>query len=140
MSIANTRQRGRPIRGCVRRRRIFAPARPFAPEFRAFADAGRKLTELQLSKAKTQLAFNESLTLAGIPPESFEYQLGNRSGLDWVIDQYQVTTDKRTSITSDPNLGDEPRYFIDLVGRVIAVSVETVRIVAALPENFTDAA
>ncbi len=53
-----------------------------------------------------------------------------------MIDQYQVTTDKRSGITSDPNRADEPRTIVDLVGRVIAVSVETVRIVAALPEGY----
>ena len=38
---------------------------------------------------------NESLTLAGIPPEAYEYRLGNRSALEWVADQYRVKTDAR---------------------------------------------
>ena len=59
--------------------------------------------------------------------------MGNRSALEWVIDQYQVTTDKRSGISSDPNREDDPEYIVRLVGRVIAVSVESVRIVAALP-------
>jgi predicted helicase len=46
---------------------------------------------------------NESLTLASIPPETFEYRLGKRTALEWVIDQYQVTEDKRSGIRSDPN-------------------------------------
>lgn len=91
-----------------------------------------------MSRNKTQLVVNDSLTLAGIPPQVFEYRLGNRSALDWVIDQYQVTTDKRSGITSDPNREDDPRYIVDLVGRVITVSLETVKIVAALPEKFAD--
>jgi len=45
---------------------------------------------------------NPSLTLSGIPPDTFEYRLGNRSALEWVIDQYQVTEDKRSGIRSDP--------------------------------------
>ena len=57
---------------------------------------------------------NPSLTLAGIPPEAFEYRLGNRSALEWVIDQYQVSTDKRSGITSDPNREDEPQYIVGL--------------------------
>jgi predicted helicase len=80
---------------------------------------------------------NDTLTLAGIPPETFQYRLGNRSALDWVIDQYQVTTDKRSGITSDPNRVDDERYIVDLVGRVVAVSVETVRIVSGLPERYS---
>lgn len=89
-------------------------------------------------KGKTQVAVNDSLTLAGIPAQVFDYRLGNRSALDWVIDQYQVTTDKRSGITSDPNRQDVPRYIVDLVGLVITVSLETVRIVQTLPEKYTD--
>jgi hypothetical protein len=65
--------------------------------------------------------------------ETFDYRLGNRSALEWVIDQYQVSTDKRSGITSDPNRPDDPEYIARLVGRVVTVSVETVRIVANLP-------
>ena len=54
-----------------------------------------------------------------------------------MIDQYQVSTDKRSGITSDPNRADEPRYIVDLVGRVVTVSVATVRIVEGLPAAFT---
>jgi predicted helicase len=93
------------------------PRIPFAPDFRAFKAAGKELARLhlgyeklepyplkwietpgvplsyrveakmRLSKDKTSLAVNLSLTLAGIPPETFQYRLGNRSALDWVIDQ-----------------------------------------------------
>jgi hypothetical protein len=45
---------------------------------------------------------NPSLTLAGIAPAVFDYRLGNRSALDWVIDQYRVTEDARSGIRSDP--------------------------------------
>ena len=75
---------------------------------------------------------NESLTLAGIPQECFQYRLGNRSALDWIIDQYQVSTDKRSGITSDPNRDDDPEYIIRLVGRVVTVSVETMKLVEEL--------
>ncbi len=90
---------------------------------------------MRLSKDKTQLKVNDSLTLAGVPPEVFQYRLGNRSALDWVIDQYRVKTDKRSGITSDPNRPDDPEYIVRLVGQVIHVSLETVRIVAGLPED-----
>ena len=71
--------------------------------------------KMRLSKDKTRLTVNPSLTLAGIPPQAFEYRLGNRSALDWVIDQYQVCTDKRSGITSDPNREDDPQYIVRLV-------------------------
>ena len=65
-----------------------------------------------------------------------EYRLGNRSALEWVIDQYQVKTGKRSGIASDPNRADDAEYIVNLVGRVIRVSLETVKIVKALPEDF----
>jgi very-short-patch-repair endonuclease len=140
------------------------PRIPFAPDFWAFADAGRKLADLhlnyetvepyelewvttppvsyhvekmRLNKDKTVLTVNPTLTLQGIPPEAYEYRLGNRSALEWVIDQYQVSEDKRSGIVSDPNgYSDDERYIVNLVERVVRVSVETVEIVrglAALP-------
>jgi predicted helicase len=92
--------------------------------------------KMKLSKDKTELVVNESLTLGKIPPEVFEHRLGNRSALDWVIDQYQVSTDKRSGITSDPNNPDDEEYIVRLVGQVVRVSVETVKIVNSLPEEF----
>ena len=73
----------------------------------------------------------EFLTLDGIPPETFEYRLGNRSALEWVIDQYQASTDKRSGITNDPNRPDDPEYIVRLLGQVITVSLETVKVVKA---------
>jgi predicted helicase len=60
-----------------------------------------RVTKMQLSKDKTQLKVNESLTLTGIPAECFEYHLGNRSALDWVID-HQVTTSAAASPATEP--------------------------------------
>jgi predicted helicase len=94
--------------------------------------------KMRLSKDKTQLKVNESLTLAKIPPEVFEYRLGNRSALDWVIDQYQISTDKRSGITSDPNNPDDEEYIVRLVGQVVRVSIETVKIVNSLPAEYCD--
>ena len=142
------------------------PRIPFAPDFKAFAAAGKKLADLhlnyettspfklkfietdgvplsyrvekmKLSKDKTELKVNDSLMLAGIPPAVFEYRLGNRSALEWVIDQYRVTEDERSGIKSDPNREDDPEYIVNLVGRVVKVSLETVKIVKGLPEEYT---
>jgi predicted helicase len=93
---------------------------------------------MRLSKDKTTLTVNPSLTLVGIPPETFSYRLGNRSALEWVIDQYQVSEDKRSGIRSDPNRPGDPEYIVRLVGQVVRVSVETVRLVAGLPERYAD--
>ena len=136
----------------------------YTPDFWAFAKAGGQLGEIhigyeempeyplrfienrevsidwrvekmKLSKDKTQLVYNNFLTLEGIPAKAFDYRLGNRSALEWVIDQYRVKTDKRSGIVNDPNCADAPRrYIVKLIGKVIAVSLETVEIVEDLPE------
>lgn len=91
-----------------------------------------RVEKMRLSKDRTQIVVNPSLTLGSIPPEAFAYRLGNRSALEWVIDQYQVSIDKRSGIRTDPNREDDPEYIVRLVGRVTTVSVETVRLVAQL--------
>jgi predicted helicase len=91
-----------------------------------------RVEKMKLSKDRTALVVNDTLTLADIPPEVFAYRLGNRSALEWVIDQYQVSTDKRSGLTSDPNRDDEPKAIVRLVEKVVRVSVETVAIVAGL--------
>ena len=88
---------------------------------------------MSLSKDKRQLKYNDFLTLDGIPVEVYDYKLGNRSALEWVIDQYRVKVDRRSRIVNDPNCETEPQYIVDLVGRVISVSLRTVEIVNDLP-------
>ena len=88
-------------------------------------------------KVYSALKYNDSLTLRGIPERAFAYRLGNRSALDWIVDQYRVKTDKRSGITHDPNgYSEDPLYILKLIERVITVSLRTVDIVdklAALP-------
>ena len=92
-----------------------------------------RVEKMRLGKDKTSLSYNDFLTLRGIPPETYEYRLGNRSALEWVIDQYQVSTDKRSGIVNDPNRADDPEYIVRLIGQVITLSLETMKIVKALP-------
>ena len=70
-----------------------------------------------------------ALVQSGHPSEAFNYRVGSRSALEWVIDQYQVKGE------SDPNREDDPSYIVRLVGQVVRVSIETASIVKALP-NF----
>ncbi len=141
------------------------PRIPFAPDFRAFAEAGNKLADLHLNyetvepyrlewvtndkpiswrvekmrliSEKTALQMNDTLTLSGIPPEAFDYRLGNRSALEWIIAQYQASTDKPSGIISDPNRLDDPEYIVHLIERIVRVSMETVAIVRSLPALIT---
>jgi predicted helicase len=92
-----------------------------------------RVTKMKLSKDKTTLIYNQFLTLSGIPKETYDYRFGNRSALEWVIDQYQVLTDKRSGITNDPNRDGDREYILRLIGQVITVSLETVKLVRSLP-------
>ena len=91
------------------------------------------MEKMRLSKDKTTLVYNKALTLENIPPEVDQYRLGHRSALEWVVDQYRVKTDKASGIVNDPNRPDDPAYIIELIGRVVTVSLETQRIVKGLP-------
>ena len=139
------------------------PHIPFAEDFWGFAKAGARLADLHVnyesqpeydklnpietpgmqvhlsvdrmrfSKDKTRLKYNDFLTLEGVPLEVFAYRLGNRSALEWVVDQYRVKIDKRSGIANDPNRAEDPEYILRLIGQVITVSLETVDIVEGLP-------
>ncbi|RKU33462.1 DNA helicase [Candidatus Poribacteria bacterium] len=93
-----------------------------------------RVEKMKFSKDKTQLKYNDFLTLEGIPAEAFDYRLGNRSALEWVVDQYRVKVDKRSGIVNDPNSEAEPRYIVDLIARVITLSLKTVDVVGGLSE------
>ena len=92
-----------------------------------------RVEKMRFSKDKTQIVYNDFLTLDGIPPQTLAYRLGNRSALEWIIDQYRVKEDKRSGIVNDPNREDDPQYIVKLIQKVIKVSLETVEIVAGLP-------
>ncbi len=91
-----------------------------------------QVQKMKLNREKTAVIVNPSLTITGIPPSTFAYQLGSRSALEWVIDQHQVKTDKRSGIINDPNRADNREYLARLVGRVVTVSVETMALVERL--------
>ncbi|MEV8267375.1 type ISP restriction/modification enzyme [Microbacterium sp. NPDC076911] len=152
------------------------PMVPGRDRFEAFADAGRKLSELHIGyegvepypltevstkftpsdpfekfevkkmryggKAgawdKTRIVYNSHIDIEGIPEDAQRYMLGSRSALDWIVERYQVKTDKASGIVNDPNdwsrEHDQPRYIIDLIGRIVTVSIETMKIVDALPD------
>jgi predicted helicase len=83
---------------------------------------------------KTTLVYNSQISLNGIPLETYDYIVNGKPALEWIIERYAITTDKDSGITNNPNhWSDNPRYIIDLVKRIVRVSVETVRIVKNLP-------
>ena len=88
-------------------------------------------------KDRTRIKYNGHLTLKGIPEEAHEYQVNGKSALGWVVDRYQVKTNTKSLITNDPNdycrAVNDPRYIVDLIKRLVTVSLETQKLVGTLP-------
>jgi predicted helicase/SOS-response transcriptional repressor LexA len=86
---------------------------------------------------KTRIIYNSHITISKIPLEAYQYVVNGKPAIEWVMERYQVTRDKDSGIVNDPNdwcrESKQPRYIIDLVSRVVRVSVETMKIVNGLP-------
>ena len=90
-----------------------------------------------LTKDRSTIIYNNHITLRGVPEEAYRCMLGSRSAIEWIMDRYQVKVDKDSQIRNDPNdwsreVGD-PRYILDLLARIVTVSLETMTIVDTLP-------
>jgi len=89
-------------------------------------------------KDLTTLHYNGKITVTGIPLEAYEYVVNGKPALDWVVERQCVKTDKDSGIVNDANdwaleTMHNPRYPLELFLRVITVSLETLKIVNALP-------
>lgn len=138
-----------------------------AADFKAFSEAGRALATLHLnyehqpapagvvvdsrtndctvtkmkfkSKGdKSTIIYNGGITISNIPAEAYEYVVNGRSAIEWIMERYQVKTDKDSGITNDPNdwatEHNKPQYILDLLLSIITVSIETMKIVRRLPK------
>ncbi len=95
-------------------------------------------------KDRSTIHYNAAITVRGIPLDAYEYVVNGKSAIEWVMERQGVSTDKESGITKDANAFaketmKDPRYPLSLLLRVITVSLETNRIVAALP-RIDDAA
>lgn len=89
---------------------------------------GKKVPDL------TVLKVAENLIIEGIPLRAYDYVVNGKSAIGWLVDRYKVIIDKKSGIVNDPNgYSDDPRYIVDLVEKVIRVSMKTLDIVDNLP-------
>lgn len=136
--------------------------------FWAFSNAGRKLADLHLNyesvdpypdvnvtrddsgfytvdkmrfpkKGQTDtIIYNNRITVSNIPAKAYKYVVNGKSAIEWIMERYQVKTDKDSGITNNPNdwaaEHNKPRYILDLLLSIINVSVQTVDIVNSLPK------
>ena len=98
-----------------------------------------RVTKMRFPKKgiRHTIHYNDTCTLSEIPEEAYEYIVNGKSAIEWLMERYKVDTDKDSGIVNDPNdWCDEqgnPRYIIDLVKRIVRVSIETMAIVKSLP-------
>ncbi|MGB8337563.1 MAG: type ISP restriction/modification enzyme, partial [Burkholderiales bacterium] len=88
--------------------------------------------KLKADKENGLIILDEATTLSGVPAAAWDYKLGNRSGLEWVLDQYKESKPKDPTIREKFNtyrFADYKEHVIDLLARVCTVSVETQKIV-----------
>jgi predicted helicase len=113
-----------------------AESRTLIPE----SDASYKVQKMRFPKKGQQdtIIYNSKITISGIPETAYDYVVNGKSAIDWIMERYQVKTDKNSGIKNDPNdwaaETGNPRYILDLLLSVINVSVKTVEIVKGLPE------
>ena len=103
-----------------------------------------KVTKMRFAKKRDEngksvndlstIIFNSDITISNIPEKAYEYVVNGRSAIEWIIDQYQVKTDKKSGITDDPNdYSEDEKYIFNLLLRIINVSVQTVDLINNLP-------
>ena len=155
------------------------PRIPYAPDFSAFAEAGKALADLHLNyetcqqypdlkvepitpsllweekpehfllgtramrfadkEERTTLIINEHVCIAGIPEEAYRYVVNGRTPLEWFIDRYRIKQNRESGIVNDPNgwFGN-PRDLVTAIERIVHVSVESTKIIEALPSEVVD--
>lgn len=114
-------------------------------EITPFVNPNYKVTKMRFAKKRDEngklvndlstIIFNSDITISNIPEKAYEYVVNGRSAIEWIIDQYQVKTDKKSGITDDPNdYSDDEKYIFNLLLRIINVSVQTVDLINSLPK------
>jgi predicted helicase len=86
---------------------------------------------------RSKIIYNSHITLGGVPDTAYRYVLGARSAIEWIMDRYRIKKDNPSGIINDPNDWsrevEDPRYIIDLLARIVTVSLETLKVIDTLP-------
>lgn len=113
----------------------FALTRTDEPDTRARAAGQSPKPVLKSDAAAGSITLDSETTLRGVPPEAWAYKLGNRSAIDWVLDQHKEKKPKDPTVRAQFDtyrFADYKEKVADLLMRVTTVSVETVRITDAM--------
>ncbi|MTB54038.1 DEAD/DEAH box helicase [Streptococcus uberis] len=93
----------------------------------------------KLINDRSTIIFNNDITISNIPDKAYDYMVNGRSAIEWIMDQYQIKTDKKSGITDNPNeYSSDKKYIFNLLLSIINVSVQTVDLVNSLPKFEVD--
>lgn len=131
-----------PLDGVISK---ISPVNPEEPEALFSHYAVQKMSfskvrneEKKLVPDKSKIVYNANITIENIPDKAYEYVVNGKSAIEWIMERYQVTQDKKSFITNDPNDWSRehhnPTYIYNLLMSIINVSVQTVDIVNSLPK------
>ena len=109
----------------------------FAKKENPIDEDGNGKIDRREKEDRSRIIYNDRVTVRGIPLAAYDYQVNGKSAIEWVMERYQVTTNKDSGIVNDPNkwleeCGDE-KYIVNLILKVVTVSMETQKIVSTLP-------
>lgn len=104
-----------------------------------------KVTKMKFAKKRDEngksvndrstIIYNSDITISNIPEKAYQYLVNGRSAIEWIMDQYQIKTDKKSGITDDPNdYSNDEKYIFNLLLRIINVSIQTVDLINSLPK------
>ena len=86
---------------------------------------------------KSIIQFNDAIRIVNIPLRAYDWQVNGKSPIEWVMERYAVTVNRDSHIRNDPNEWckeiEQPRYILELIGRIVNVSIQTLDLIAALP-------
>ena len=91
------------------------------------------------NKDRSVIHYNDKITITGIPLAAYDYIVNNKTAIDWVMERQSIRIDKTSGIVNDANdfareTMHNPAYPLEVLQRVISVSVKTVKIIRNLPE------
>lgn len=88
---------------------------------------------------KSTIIYNNDIMISNIPEQAYEYIVNGRTAIEWIMEQYQIKTDKASGIVDDPNeYSNDEKYIFNLLLRIINVSIQTIDLVQSLPKFEID--
>jgi len=121
----------------------YEKAKPYELTETIFGKKNHSVQKMKFGKKdnsidKSTIIFNESIVLTQIPLETYDYIVNGKPALEWVMENYQIYQDPLTQITNNPNDwgidNNEPDYILNLVKKVITVSINSKKIIDGLPK------